>query len=249
MDRHPSLQMVRRRWWVLIVGGVLGASFAFAAQAIDNNESSPPRYRASHLLIMDSASRGANYDRLALIAIAGPVPEAAGKDLDAHVVASPSGRIGGSVTVGGPAGVLTVSAVPDKSTGALAIIVIGDKVGAVKTANAFARELIKHVDRLGVEQYETKLARLQASRAAAVADAGPVDQFDEMIATLTRNGPHSSSLDTLEAASANRAVLLNPPRAASTLSPALRIVFGGVTGVLIAFAVLALLDARRRATA
>ena len=83
------LRILRRRWWILVVGALIGSLLAFATRPSELTvlKATAPSisYRAQHLLqSVDSngtSKRAVDYDRLALNTIAGPVPEAAIKSL------------------------------------------------------------------------------------------------------------------------------------------------------------------------
>lgn len=83
------LRILRRRWWILVVGVLIGALLAFATRPSELTvlKATAPgiSYRAQHLLqSVDSdrsIARAVDYDRLALNTIAGPVPDAAIKSL------------------------------------------------------------------------------------------------------------------------------------------------------------------------
>ncbi len=83
------LRILRRRWWILVVGALIGALLAFATRPSELTvlKATAPSisYRAQHLLQSvdgdGTSKRAVDYDRLALNTIAGPVPEAALKSL------------------------------------------------------------------------------------------------------------------------------------------------------------------------
>ena len=83
------LRILRRRWWILVVGALIGALLAFATRPSELTvlKATAPSisYRAQHLLQSvdgdGTSKRAVDYDRLALNTIAGPVPEAAIKSL------------------------------------------------------------------------------------------------------------------------------------------------------------------------
>lgn len=86
-------RVLRRRWWALVVGLMVGLIFAMATQPSQSSVivRTAPRiqYRATHLLISDpnstavNVSRSMGYDRLALLTIAGDVPRAVLKQMEA----------------------------------------------------------------------------------------------------------------------------------------------------------------------
>lgn len=87
------LRILRRRWWILVVGVLIGSLFAFATRPSELSvaQATSPKYsyRATHLLIANPTSTGGGlgraigYDRLALMTIRGDVPTKAMARLDA----------------------------------------------------------------------------------------------------------------------------------------------------------------------
>jgi|GEM_PF-1594918 capsular exopolysaccharide family len=87
------LRILRRRWWILVVGVLIGSLFAFATRPSELSvaQATQPRYsfRATHLLIANptsttgSLARAVGYDRLALMTIRGEIPTRAMARLDA----------------------------------------------------------------------------------------------------------------------------------------------------------------------
>ena len=83
------LRILRRRWWILVVGALIGSLLAFATRPSELTvlKATAPSisYRAQHLLQSvdgdGSSKRSVDYDRLALNTIRGPVPDAAIKAL------------------------------------------------------------------------------------------------------------------------------------------------------------------------
>ena len=91
MRPFDYLRILRRRWWILALGAVIGSLLAFVTQPSQQSvlqQTAPHvRFRATHLLIADptSTDKGVaglvGYDRLALLTIRGEVPRNAIKRL------------------------------------------------------------------------------------------------------------------------------------------------------------------------
>jgi capsular exopolysaccharide synthesis family protein len=308
------LRIVRRRWWVLVLGTVIGFGLAFFTRPSESAQiiKTAPRiqYRSTNLLLADPSNtdRGVaslvGYDRLALLAIAGDVPREAMKKLHGSVfppvvrdsgtdtstdsagetpsaasqrarskvsdVGVPKVRLGkGSVTLYTPSGVVTVTAVPDPPTGALAITATGSRDMAPEAANAFADALVSYLDRLGVQQYDTKVAVLTEQRdevyqqgvaldqQIAASASNPLlvaslqqrrsdigrrtDELSGQLLSLTRSGPETSQLKTLERASRERVTLIVTP-GGSAVSGSQRSAIGAAVGFIIALVILLLIE-------
>lgn len=90
MRPFDYLRILMRRWWILVLGALIGSLFAFVTQpsTAEVTQTSAPRvaFRATHLLLADPTSNSRlagsiGYDRLALWTITGPVRDAALKRL------------------------------------------------------------------------------------------------------------------------------------------------------------------------
>ena len=86
------LRILRRRWWILVVGALIGSLLAFATRPSESSviKATAPKvaYRATHTLATndesgDRASGRVDFDRYALETIVGPIPDAAMKRLKA----------------------------------------------------------------------------------------------------------------------------------------------------------------------
>lgn len=312
-------RVIRRRWWALVVGLVVGLIFAVATQpsqdAVILRTAPSIQYRATHLLLADASStdpgvaRAMGYDRLALITIAGDVPRAVLKRLDAVTypkiiekkytldnagntaddlsnedsegkkakakvpdLGVPKFRLGkGFVTLWGPLGPVSVAAVPDPPTGALAIVATGGRTASTLYANTFAEELIKHLVTLGKRQFDARIAGLTAQRDELIRQKGSLDlrilaaggsgnselvqilqrQNNEMLtqvddannalAAWERAGPQKAKLRTLEAASNDRLAVITAP-GGSVMSNSERLLMGGGIGMLLAVALIIALE-------
>ncbi len=91
------LRILRRRWWILVVGALIGSLIAFVTRPSDLTVSiatSPKiQYRATHLLVTSPNSttglgKRIGYDRLSLMTIRGNVPKAAMAELNAVPIGS-----------------------------------------------------------------------------------------------------------------------------------------------------------------
>ena len=307
------LRILRRRWWVLLVGTMIGLALAFATQPSERKvirETAPRvQYRATHLLLADPSSldKGVagtiGYDRLALLTLAGEVPKTAMKKLGATpfpaVLNEQSGeetseggekgspnaqrqrarstdpsipkfRLGqGAIAVYGSYGVLSVAAVPDPSTGALAITATGPKAEAARAANVFAETLVEYLDSLGAEQYDTRVreltkkrndlvahgvsldqqmfisggdpARWQVLAARRAQNMGEIEDVNLELTAVTRAGAQKAELGTLEPASDKRVTLIVSP-GGSAVSPSQRLLLGGAIGFMLALAILLLIE-------
>ena len=93
MRPFDYLRILGRRWWIPVLAALLGMLIAFVTQPSEQSVAlkTAPRvqFRAEHLLISNATSTeraGQNdlgFDRLSLLTIAGPVRDAALKDLKA----------------------------------------------------------------------------------------------------------------------------------------------------------------------
>jgi capsular exopolysaccharide synthesis family protein len=91
MRPFDYLRILQRRWWIPMLGLLMGLLLAFVTQPSEQSVlvKTAPRiqYRARHLLISNptatsrSGQNDVGFDRLALLTIAGPVRDAALKDL------------------------------------------------------------------------------------------------------------------------------------------------------------------------
>ena len=94
MKPTDYLRILRRRWWILVVGALLGCMLAFITRptetAILRATAPSVQYRAQHLLqTKDGATAGSvGFDRLALQTLYGQVPNDALKKLNAAIYGS-----------------------------------------------------------------------------------------------------------------------------------------------------------------
>jgi capsular exopolysaccharide synthesis family protein len=94
MRPFDYLRILQRRWWIPMLGLLVGLLLAFVTQPSEQSvliKTAPHiQYRAQHLLIANptaterSGQNNVGFDRLALLTIAGPVRDAALKDLKAQ---------------------------------------------------------------------------------------------------------------------------------------------------------------------
>ena len=94
MRPFDYLRILARRWWVLVLGALIGALVAYVTQPSNASviRSTAPKvqYRATNLMLADPTStsqiaRGLGFDRLALLTINGAVRDDAVKRLDASI--------------------------------------------------------------------------------------------------------------------------------------------------------------------
>ncbi len=320
MRSFDYLRILRRRWWIPMLGLLIGLLLAFATQPSELSVAlkTAPRvqFQARHLLIANPTGTTqqvrshVGFDRLALLTIAGPVRDAALRDLKAkgwptvidkdqssddsssssssgksnnkskrsvENVGVPAFRNGeGKLTIYGPQGLVTVTPVPDPSTGALAILAAGGRNSAPEAANAFANELLKYIDAMNAQNYaadtaklasDLQLAKLEAQNLdalIAVNAANPavlaplqstradaqrnIDELNREVLANNVAGPEPRQLTTLEAASPIRLTLIRSA-GGSTLAGSQRLVAGGGIGFLaglVLLIVMELLGARIR---
>ena len=161
-----------------------------------------------------------------------------------------------------------VAAVPDPATGALSISATGGKDLAVQTANAFADELQKSLTAKARARYDLSLARTTSDRDGLTGQLGGLDgqiavtpdpvlrnQLTQRRATLTtriddlnqtilqllRDGPGGSPLETLARASLGSETFIRAP-GGSALDPNQRMMLGGAIGFFLALAILVITE-------
>jgi capsular exopolysaccharide synthesis family protein len=94
MRPFDYLRILQRRWWIPMLGLLVGLMLAFVTQPSEQSviiKTAPHiQYRAQHLLIANAdatvraGQNNVGFDSLALLTIAGPVRDAALRDLKAH---------------------------------------------------------------------------------------------------------------------------------------------------------------------
>lgn len=179
-------------------------------------------------------------------------------------------RVGSGVVEIGYGGFIKASATPDPATGSLAITAqVGNAKLASKVANLFAETLMDYVDELGQKLYseqifgltisrnnsETLIRQIDAQLAAPGRSASEYDSLDirreavlrkiastdSAISNLQEDGPTTSGLVTLEAATPERVTIIVRGAKGST-SESQRILFGAATGFILGLGILLLLE-------
>jgi capsular exopolysaccharide synthesis family protein len=282
MGPMEYLRILRRRWWVLLLATLLGFSVAFATQPNDKvpvTKAPAPIYTAYATLISDPLARqgsafGVQWDKLSLLITKGDVPQTVERRLgtlrrppslgDALAAStSKKKRRGGPRSVGFP--FAQVTAQPDPSTGALVISAISyDRLYAVQMANLFTTELLRYLNQVGQQKYDSQLAaynqlrdRLQSQADAlsgqisAGAAAGQdtsalvserdaavkqVESTNQSAYQLTQYGPQRPNLRTLEAASPSRTLILGGIASAPAITKDQRTLIGAAVGFLLGLA-------------
>ena len=313
------LRILRRRWWILVVGALIGSLFAFATRPSESAvvQATTPKiaYRATHVLETQDGpdvhvTRNTSFDRWSLETLVGPIRDASLKRLHATMFPSivakqqdlassatsggttaPSGaqngaqRSGQSAQSGGlpsfqhGAGAIViyigtlgnpalVNAVPDPSTGALAISATSTKAQAVVIANVFAEELLAALKRQEITSFNTQLAVAKSDQTAAVAQKAAldsqaaatldpiqrnqllsrssslqstIDARGQTVLQLTAAGPGLPPLKTLVAANlADLAVIRSP--GGTALGANQRMMVGGGIGLFLALALLVITE-------
>ena len=91
------LRILRRRWWILVVGALIGSLFAFATRPSESSVllATTPKiaYRATHVLVTQEGpdarvTRNVSFDRWALETLVGPIRDASLKRLHASLFPS-----------------------------------------------------------------------------------------------------------------------------------------------------------------
>lgn len=284
MGPMEYLRILRRRWWVLLLATLIGFSVAFATQpstVVPITRAPAPIYTAYTTLISDplgsqGGSFGVQWDKLSLLITKGDVPETVERRLGTlrrppsflDIQAANSSkrgnkRRGASRSVAFP--FATVSASPDASTGALVISAVSwDRLYAVQMSNLFTTELLRYLNNVGVQKYNTLLAGLTALNASletrvvalnnqiAAAPPGSVEsaslvsqrdaalkQIDSTNQTLfqtNQTGPQRPNLRVLEAASPARTLVLAAGVAPPTITSDQRTLIGAAVGFLLGLA-------------
>lgn len=313
------LRILRRRWWILVVGALIGSLFAFATRPSESAVvlATTPKiaYRATHVLETQEGpdvrvTRNTSFDRWSLETLVGPVRDAALKKLHATMFPSivaknqdlaSSATSGGTTaangaqnsaqrsgqsaqsgglpsfqhgsgaivifigTLGNPA---VVNAVPDPTTGALAISATSTKAQAVEIANVFAEELLAALKRQEQLNFNIQLAQAKSDQARATAQKATLDaqaavtidpiQHNQLLSRssseqatidarvqtvlqLAATGPAPPPLKTLVAANlADIAVIRSP--GGSALGANQRMMVGGGIGLFLALALLVITE-------
>ena len=163
---------------------------------------------------------------------------------------------------------ITVAAVPDPATGALSITATGAKDLSIQTANAFADELQASLVAKAKARYDASLARTTSDRDGVTSQLGlldgqialtpdpvlhnqlaqkratlstRVDELNQTILQLLRDGPGGSPLETLSRAVPERVTLIAAP-GGSALDPNQRMMLGGAIGFFLALALLVITE-------
>ncbi len=163
---------------------------------------------------------------------------------------------------------VTVAAVPDPATGALSISATGGKEVAVQAANAFADELQRSLVAKAKARYDASLARTTSERDDVTGQFAAldlqitltpdpvlrnqlaqrranlttrVDELNQTILQLDRDGPGGSQLETLARASLDSETFIRSP-GGSALDPNQRMMLGGAIGFFLALALLVITE-------
>ncbi len=287
MGPMEYLRILRRRWWVLLVATLLGFSVALATQpnvAVPVTKAPAPAYTAYATLISDPLARqgtafGVQWDKLALLITKGDVPQTVERrlgtlrrppsviDITESTTSSKKGggtvrrRRGEARSVGFP--FATVTASPAPSTGALTIAAVSwDRLYAVQMANLFTTELLRYLNNVGVQKYNSTLAGYKtlvstletrvATLNAEIAGASPtavatlasardaalkqIDATNQASAQLSQFGPQRPNLRVLEAASPSRALIIGGLAKQPTITKDQRTLIGAAVGFLLGLA-------------
>jgi capsular exopolysaccharide synthesis family protein len=277
------LRILRRRWWVLLLATLLGFSVAFATQPNDKipvTKAPAPIYTASATLISDPLARqgsafGVQWDKLSLLITKGDVPQAVERRLGtlrrppsvsdalSSNTTRKGKRRGGPRSVGFP--FAQVTAAPDPSTGALVISAVSyDRLYAVQMSNLFTTELLKYLNNVGVQKYQSTLrgyenlkkslqtradslsAQINQGAAASQDTSGLVAERDAALQQiesanqsafqLTQYGPQKPNLRTLEAASPSRTLIIAGVASQPAITKDQRTLIGAAVGFLLGLA-------------
>ncbi|HZJ26332.1 MAG TPA: hypothetical protein VFF40_04850 [Acidimicrobiia bacterium] len=187
------LRLLRQRWWVLPITALVGFAVAFTTQpsqpSAPNVKAAPASFEASHCLITDPITERKNqdvdWDRIALLATSGDVPNLVARRLRNYRVAGAAPAVDANGAKHGrrrgqPRAVAlrfgTVTARPDVATGSLCIsAVAASPTTAAKVANTFAQELLVFLNTNGSARYIAEVAQLSAQRSAAEVQLAATD--------------------------------------------------------------------------
>ncbi|HZR14268.1 MAG TPA: CpsD/CapB family tyrosine-protein kinase [Acidimicrobiia bacterium] len=227
------LRLVRQRWWVLPITAIIGLIAAFATKpAAPKPIVVPPStYKATAVLVAkplgSSETPGIDYDRLALLATTGDVPQRVSATLG---VGNPTAFTPPPVSKdqpidpnveGNPRGVFmspaTVVVTPNKITGSLTIVASGNsRYQAAAVANAMATELQIFLNLPSSNGIATPLVHFVQSVFATVdAQRKPIFQqiptlhFEALAAFFARNINEAKRLNAQHDAAVNRLISLD----------------------------------------
>jgi len=200
----------------------------------------------------------------------GAAPRKAGSSSCGSSGSSRRVRGGAAGVTLGYGGTISVSAVPDPSTGSLAINAeAGSAKGAARVANLFASTLVEYLNELNTRRWESQLYVNQLAKTSAINRLREIDaQFasaggsfadldaleisreaqirklanaDGAISSLEESGPLKSDLKTLEAADPTRVTIVVTAGRGVT-SESQRMLFGAAIGFFIGLAILILIE-------
>lgn len=173
MEPLEYIRILRRRWYYVVVGLVVG--LAAGAVTAPGAHDQPVRYAAVHTLLVDPASNvSINLEQAALLVTTGSVPEQVAE------------QFGGSLP-----GTLGATASPEVN--ALAVrAVAGDPATAAELADAAAAEL---QDALVADRITANAEQLQAATTTAEALSTQLDAIAAQLGALVETDPGRTALE------------------------------------------------------
>jgi capsular exopolysaccharide synthesis family protein len=239
MSLRDSLRVLRRRWLVLVVGLVLGASAGWFSAP--GNAHRAATFRATHTLIY-SGTQSYNLGQVALLATSGEVPSrvAARLKMDRSQVRS-------AVFVVVAAEVATISITGQSSTPDLAVA-LADTTAEELGAELSGRDRAAYDKEIGqlkanVDAARKRLNAVPAKEASGQAAArAEVDAAERAVQQYQATTPEPKpGFQTLEVATASA---VNPPGVQAPDSKPVRAALLGLFGLLAGFAGALALDRR-----